>query len=72
MKLARVAMFALVNLRRRQTRVVIDIDMILHGDQPGGIWELDPTGSRSVHSYVETNQLSVDSAKQEVSDGNDF
>ena len=72
MTLAGIAMFALVNFRRRQTRVVIHIDMILHADQLGGIWGLDPTGSRSVHNYVETNELSVVSVQQEVSEDNDF
>ena len=71
MTLAGIAMLALVNLGERQTRVAIFTDMILHGHQRGGVWELDPTGGRSVHSYVETNQLSVDFAKQEVSDVND-
>ena len=71
MTLPGIAMLALVNIGQRQTRVVIYIDMILHGHQRRGIWELDPTGSRSVNSYVETNQLSVDFAKQEVSDVND-
>ena len=72
MTLAGNAMFALVNFRRWQTRVVIEIDMILHGDQLDGIWGIDPTGSRSVHNYFETNELSVVSAKQEVSEDNDF
>ena len=72
MTLAGIAMLALVNLRRRQTRVVIHIGMILHADQPGGIWGLDPTGSRSVHNYVETNELSVVPVQQEVSEDNDF
>ena len=45
MTLAGIAMLALVNLGQRQTRVDIYIDMILHGHQRSGIWELDPTGS---------------------------
>ena len=71
MTLAGIAMLALVNLGQSQTRVVIYIDVILHRHQRGGIWELDPTGSCSVNSHVETNQLSVRLAKQEVSDVND-
>ena len=70
MTLARIAMLALVNLGQRQTRVVIYIDMILHGHQRGGISELDPAGRRCLNSCVESNQLSVDFAKQEVSDVN--
>ena len=71
MTLAGIAMLALVDLGQKHTRVVTYIDLILHGHQRGSIWELDPTGSRSVNSHVESNQLSVDFAKQEVSDVND-